>query len=399
MPLTPPPPPASWRPRTVATRGGLQRSQFLETDEALFMTSGFVYKTADEAEAAFAADGLRFVYSRYANPTVSMFEERLRLIEGAEMCRATASGMAAVFASLACFLKAGDRVVASRALFGSCLHILNQILPRFGVVTELVDGRDLAAWEKALAKGARAVFVESPSNPTLEIIDLKAVADLAHARGALLIVDNVFASPLLQKPLALGADVVVYSATKHIDGQGRSLGGAVLGPKKFFDDHLLMFLRHTGPALSPFNAWLLVKGLETMELRVNRECEVALAIARFLETHAKVRRVLYPGLKSHPQHALAAKQMSGFGSVVCFEAGATKAEAFRLMNALKLIEISNNLGDTKSLTTHPATTTHQRVPPAERAALGISDGLIRVSAGIEDEADLIDDLDQALKQV
>ena len=399
MPLTPPPPPASWRPRTVATRGGLQRSQFLETDEALFMTSGFVYKTADEAEAAFAADGLRFVYSRYANPTVSMFEERLRLIEGAEMCRATASGMAAVFASLACFLKAGDRVVASRALFGSCLHILNQILPRFGVVTELVDGRDLAAWEKALAKGARAVFVESPSNPTLEIIDLKAVADLAHARGALLIVDNVFASPLLQKPLALGADVVVYSATKHIDGQGRSLGGAVLGPKKFFDDHLLMFLRHTGPALSPFNAWLLVKGLETMELRVNRECEVALAIARFLETHAKVRRVLYPALKSHPQHALAAKQMSGFGSVVCFEAGATKAEAFRLMNALKLIEISNNLGDTKSLTTHPATTTHQRVPPAERAALGISDGLIRVSAGIEDEADLIEDLDQALRQV
>ncbi|HVA35380.1 MAG TPA: O-succinylhomoserine sulfhydrylase, partial [Stellaceae bacterium] len=390
MPLTPPPPPASWRPRTVATRGGLQRSQFLETDEALFMTSGFVYKTADEAEAAFAGDGLRFVYSRYANPTVSMFEERLRLIEGAEMCRATASGMAAVFASLACFLKAGDRVVASRALFGSCLHILNQILPRFGVVTELVDGRDLAAWEKALAKGARAVFVESPSNPTLEIIDLKAVADLAHARGALLIVDNVFASPLLQKPLALGADVVVYSATKHIDGQGRSLGGAVLGPKKFFDDHLLMFLRHTGPALSPFNAWLLVKGLETMELRVNRECEVALAIARFLETHAKVRRVLYPGLASHPQHALAAKQMSGFGSVVCFEAGATKAEAFRLMNALKLIEISNNLGDTKSLTTHPATTTHQRVPPAERAALGISDGLIRVSAGIEDEADLIE---------
>ena len=399
MPLTPPPPPASWRPRTVATRGGLQRSQFLETDEALFMTSGFVYRTADEAEAAFAADGLRFVYSRYANPTVSMFEERLRLIEGAEMCRATASGMAAVFAALACFLKAGDRVVASRALFGSCLHILNQILPRFGVVTELVDGRDLAAWQGALAKGARAVFVESPSNPTLEIIDLKALAGLAHAQGALLIVDNVFASPLLQKPLALGADVVVYSATKHIDGQGRSLGGAVLGPKKFFDDHLLMFLRHTGPALSPFNAWLLVKGLETMELRVTRQCAAALAIAQFLEQHPKVRRVLYPGLASHPQHALAARQMSGFGSVVCFEAGASKAEAFRVMNALKLIDISNNLGDTKSLTTHPATTTHQRVPPAERAVLGISDGLIRISAGLEDEADLIDDLDQALRQL
>src|SRR5487761_517004 len=378
MPLTPPPPPASWRPRTVATRGGLQRSQFLETDEAIFMTSGFVYGSAEAAEAAFANDGQRFVYSRYANPTVSMFEERLRLIEGAEMCRATGSGMAAVFAAFACFLKAGDRVVASRALFGSCLHILTQILPRFGVTTE---------------------FVDSPSNPTLEIIDLKAVADLAHAKGALLIVDNVFASPLLQKPLALGADIVVYSATKHIDGQGRSLGGAVLGSQKFIGESLAPFLRHTGPALSPFNAWLLVKGLETMELRVNRECEVALAIARFLETHAKVRRVLYPALKSHPQHALAAKQMSGFGSVVCFEAGATKAEAFRLMNALKLIEISNNLGDTKSLTTHPATTTHQRVPPAERAALGISDGLIRVSAGIEDEADLIEDLDQALKQV
>jgi O-succinylhomoserine sulfhydrylase len=399
MPLTPPPPPASWRPRTVATRGGLQRSQFLETDEALFMTSGFVYKTAEEAEAAFAADGLRFVYSRYANPTVSMFEERLRLIEGAEMCRATASGMAAVFASLACFLRAGDRVVASRALFGSCLHILNQILPRLGVATELVDGRDLAAWKRALATGARAVFVESPSNPTLEIIDLRALAELAHAQGALLIVDNVFASPLLQKPLALGADVVVYSATKHIDGQGRSLGGAVLGPKKFFDDHLLMFLRHTGPALSPFNAWLLVKGLETMELRVTRQCAAALAIAQFLEKHPKVRRVLYPGLASHPQHALAAKQMSGFGTVVCFEAGSSKAEAFRVMNTLKLIDISNNLGDTKSLTTHPATTTHQRVPPAERAVLGISDGLIRVSAGLEDEADLIDDLDQALRQL
>jgi O-succinylhomoserine sulfhydrylase len=399
MPLTPPPPPASWRPRTVATRGGLQRSQFLETDEALFMTSGFVYKTAEEAEAAFAADGLRFVYSRYANPTVSMFEERLRLIEGAEMCRATASGMAAVFASLACFLRAGDRVVASRALFGSCLHILNQILPRLGVATELVDGRDLAAWKRALAKGARAVFVESPSNPTLEIIDLRALAELTHAQGALLIVDNVFASPLLQKPLALGADVVVYSATKHIDGQGRSLGGAVLGPKKFFDDHLLMFLRHTGPALSPFNAWLLVKGLETMELRVTRQCAAALAIAQFLEKHPKIRRVLYPGLASHPQHALAAEQMSGFGTVVCFEAGSSKAEAFRVMNALKLIDISNNLGDTKSLTTHPATTTHQRVPPAERAVLGISDGLIRVSAGLEDEADLIDDLDQALRQL
>src|SRR5487761_662840 len=378
MPLTPPPPPASWRPRTVATRGGLQRSQFLETDEAIFMTSGFVYGSAEAAEAAFANDGQRSVYSRYANPTVSMFEERLRLIEGAEMCRATGSGMAAVFAAFACFLKAGDRVVASRALFGSCLHILTQILPRFGVTTE---------------------FVDSPSNPTLEIIDLKAVADLAHAKGALLIVDNVFASPLLQKPLALGADIVVYSATKHIDGQGRSLGGAVLGPKPFFDDHLLNFLRHTGPSLSPFNAWLLVKGLETLEMRVRRQCEVALAVARFLEKHPKVKRTLYPGLASHPQHDLAARQMTGFGSVVCFEAGTSKESAFRVMNALKLVDISNNLGDTKSLSTHPATTTHRRVPPEERAKLGISDALIRISAGIEDEADLIDDLDQALKRI
>jgi len=399
MPLTPPPPPASWCPRTVATRGGLQRSQFLETDEAIFMTSGFVYGSAEEAEAAFANEGQRFVYSRYANPTVSMFEERLRLIEGAEMCRATGSGMAAVFAALACFLKAGDRVVASRALFGSCLYILTQILPRFGVTTELVDGRDRGAWEKALAKGARAVFVESPSNPTLEIIDLKAVADLTHAKGALLIVDNVFASPLLQKPLAFGADIVVYSATKHIDGQGRSLGGAILGPKSFFDDYLLNFLRHTGPSLSPFNAWLLVKALETLEMRVRRQCDVALAVAQFLEKHPKVKRTLYPGLASHPQHALATKQMTGFGTVVCFEAGTSKQSAFRVMNALKIFDISNNLGDTKSLSTHPATTTHRRLSPEERAATGITDAFIRLSAGIEDEADLIGDLDQALAQI
>ena len=399
MPITPPPPPASWRPRTVATRGGLMRSQFEETGEALFMTSGYVYQTAEEAEAAFAGDGLRFVYSRYANPTVSMFEERLRLIEGAEACRATASGMAAVFASLACFLKAGDRVVASRALFGSCLHILQQILPRYGIETVLVDGRDLNAWEKALAQGAKAVFVESPSNPALEIIDLKAVADLAHQADARLIVDNVFASPLLQKPLQLGADVVVYSATKHIDGQGRSLGGAVLASQKFITEHLAPFLRHTGPALSPFNAWLLLKGLETLELRLNRQCEVAAAIAQFLEKHPKVSRVLYPGLKSHPQYALAQKQMKGAGSIVVFEAGKTKADAFRVLNALRLIEISNNLGDTKTLTTHPATTTHLRVAPEQRAVLGISDALVRISAGIEDPADLTEDLDQALARL
>jgi len=399
MALTPPPPPKSWRPRTVSTRGGLLRSQFQETDEAIFMTSGFVYESAEEAEAAFAGDGLRFVYSLYANPTVSMFEERLRLIEGAEACRATASGMAAVFASLACFLKAGDRVVASRALFGSCLHIIQQILPRYGVETVLVDGRDLDAWKQALKPGAQAVFVESPSNPGLEIIDLKAVANLTHQAGGLLIVDNVFASPLLQKPLELGADIVVYSATKHIDGQGRSLGGAVLGSQKFIGDKLAMFLRHTGPALSPFNAWLLVKGLETMELRVRRQCDNALAVAKFLEKHRKTGRVLYPGLKSHPQHALAKRQMSGFGTVVAFEAGKTKADAFRFMNRLKIVEISNNLGDSKSLSTHPATTTHSKLTPEARLALGITDSFVRISVGLEDEADIIDDLDQALKAI
>jgi O-succinylhomoserine sulfhydrylase len=399
MALTPPPPPKSWRPRTVSTRGGLLRSQFQETNEAIFMTSGFVYETAEEAEAAFAGDGLRFVYSRYANPTVSMFEERLRLIEGAEACRATSSGMAAVFASLACFVRAGDRVVASRALFGSCLHIIQQILPRYGVETVLVDGRDLDAWKKALKPGVKAVFVESPSNPGLEIIDLKAVADLTHKAGGLLIVDNVFASPLLQKPLRLGADIVVYSATKHIDGQGRSLGGAVLGSQKYVADHLALFLRHTGPALSPFNAWLLVKGLETLELRVRRQCESALAVAKFLERHRKTGRVLYPGLKSHPQYALAKRQMSGFGTVLAFEAGKTKSSAFKFMNRLKIAEISNNLGDSKSLSTHPATTTHAKLPPPQRAALGITDSLVRISVGLEDAADIIEDLDQALKAV
>jgi O-succinylhomoserine sulfhydrylase len=363
------------------------------------MTSGFVYDTAEEAEAAFAGDGLRFVYSRYANPTVAMFEERLRLIEGAEACRATASGMAAVFASIACFIKAGDRVVASRALFGSCLHILQQILPRYGVETVLVDGRDLGAWKKALAPGAKAVFIESPSNPGLELVDIKAVAELTHAAGGLLIVDNVFATPLLQKPLELGADIVVYSATKHIDGQGRSLGGAVLGSQKYVTDHLAAFLRHTGPALSPFNAWLLLKGLETLELRLARQCENAAIVARFLEKHPKVPRTLYPGLPSHPQYTLGQKQMSGAGTIVVFEAGKTKADAFRLMNALKLIAISNNLGDTKSLATHPATTTHSKLPPEERAKLGISDALVRISLGIEDPADLTEDLAQALAAV
>jgi O-succinylhomoserine sulfhydrylase len=389
----------NWRPRTVMAQGGVLRSEYLETCEAIYMTSGFVYRSAEEAESAFANDGSRYVYSRYANPTLTMFEERLRLLEGAEMCRGTASGMAAVFASLACFVRAGDRVVASRALFGSCLHILNNILPHYGVEVALVDGRDLDAWRRALKPGARAVFLESPSNPTLEIIDLRAVADLAHEAGALLIVDNVFATPILQRPMEFGADIVCYSATKHIDGQGRSLGGAVLGPQKFVTESLMPFLRHTGPALSPFNAWLLLKGLETLELRLTRQMESALEVARFLDRHPKVGRALYPGLETHPQYALGRRQMSGAGTVVTFTAGTTKEDVFRCLNALKLVAISNNLGDSKSLVTHPATTTHRRVEPDQRAALGISPSLVRLSVGLEDPADIIEDLDQALAAV
>ncbi len=391
--------PRDAKPRTIMARAGHLRSEFMETCEAVYMSSGYVYETAEEAEAAFVNDGSRFVYSRYANPTVAMFEERLRLLEGAEACRATASGMAAVFAALGALVKAGDRVVASRVLFNSSNYILSQILPRYGVITELVDGRDLEAWKKALAAGAKAVFCESPANPTLELVDLRAVAALAHAAGAILIVDNVFATPLLQRPLALGADVVVYSATKHIDGQGRSLGGAVLGPESFVRDTLMPFLRHTGPALSPFNAWLLLKGIETLDLRVERQSQSALEIARHLERHGKVARVLYPGLESHPQHALAARQMSGGGTVMALSVAGGKQGAFRFQNALRLILISNNLADSKSLITHPATTTHHRFKPEERATLGIDDGLVRLSIGLEDPADLIADLDQALAAI
>ena len=328
-----------------------------------------------------------------------MFEDRLRLLEGAEAVRGTSSGMAAVFASMACFLKAGDRVVASRALFGSCLYIIQEILPRYGVKFQLVDGADLDQWREALKPGVQAVFCESPSNPGLELVDLKAVAELTHQAGGLLVVDNVFASPLLQKPLQLGADIVVYSATKHIDGQGRSLGGAVLGSAKYINESLAPFLRHTGPALSPFNAWILVKGLETMDLRVRQSCESALKIAQFLEQHPRVDRVRYPGLESHPQHALAKQQMSGFGTVVTLNVGKSKAETFRFLNGLKLARISNNLGDSKSLVTHPATTTHRSLKVDERERLGITDALIRFSVGLEDPQDLIEDLDQALKAV
>jgi len=391
--------PENARLSTQLVHGGTLRSQFQETSEAIYMTSGYVYGSAEEAESAFANDGSRFVYSRYANPTVAMFEERLRLIEGSEVCRATASGMAAVFAALACQLRAGDRLVASRALFGSCLHVVNNILPRYGIKTELVDGRDLEAWRRRLAEPVKAVFLETPSNPTLELVDLQAVAEMTHRAGGLLVVDNVFATPLLQRPLALGADVVVYSATKHIDGQGRSLGGAILCSKSFMSEHLSQFLRHTGPALSPFNAWLLMKGLETLSLRVQQHCRNAAEVAAFLEKHPKVERALYPGLESHPQHALARRQMAAGGNLVAFIAVGGKSGAFRFQNALRLVKISNNLGDAKSLITHPATTTHQRLSPEEKETLGIDPGLVRLSVGLEDPADVIEDLDRALATI
>ncbi len=389
------------RPQTEMVRGGLARSGFDETSEALFLTSGYVYPSAKDAEAAFKGDLNRYQYSRYANPTVAMFEERLRLIEGAEACYATASGMAAVFAAILCQVKAGDRVVASRALFGSCQYIITELLPRYGIEIELVDGTDAAAWRAALATPTVCVFIETPSNPTLEIIDIAAVAELAHAAGARLIVDNVFATPLLQRPLEFGADVVVYSATKHIDGQGRTLGGAVLGSQQFVDDHLRNFLRHTGPSLSPFNAWVLVKGLETLELRVQRHSDNALYLARYLEGliggAIGVTRVFYPGLDSHPQAALARRQMSGGSSIVAFEVTGGKERAFRLLDALELVDIANNLGDAKSLITHPATTTHQRIPAPDRAELGITEGLLRISVGLEDVEDVKEDLAQALE--
>ncbi len=391
---------AELAPATLLVRGGSERSPYEETCEALFLTSGFVYGSAAEAEAAFKQDGSRYVYSRYRNPTVTMFEERLRLIEGAEACRATASGMAAVFAALLCKLRTGQRLVASRALFGSCHYIVADLLPRYGIETVLVDGRDLSAWETALAPGAAVTFCdESPSNPAMEIIDIAEVARLTHRAGGILIVDNVFATPLLQKPLALGADVVVYSATKHIDGQGRTLGGAILASEKYIKDDLGLFYRHTGPSLSPFNAWLLLKGMETLELRVERQCRTALSIARFLEAHPKIGRVIYPGLPSHPQYELGRRQMTEGGTVVAFDISGDKEGCFRFLDALRLVDISNNLGDSKSLVTHPATTTHSRLKPEERAALGIGDGLVRLSAGLEAEADLLADIKRALQQV
>ena len=388
-----------WRLETKLVRGGTLRSEFGETAEAIFNTSGFVYDAAEVAEARFKGEAEGFTYSRLNNPTVAMFEERMRLIEGSEQARATATGMAAVTAALLSQLRAGDHVVAATALFGSCRYLTDTLLPQFGISVTLVEGPDNAAWDKAVRDNTKAFFLETPSNPTLNLVDLEYVCNVAKKAGASVVVDNVFASPLLQKPMEYGADIVVYSGTKHIDGQGRVLGGCVLCSNAFFEKHLNQYMRHTGPAMSPFNAWVLLKGLETMELRVTRMCENAAKIADFLSTQDALRNVLYPFRKDHPQYALARKQMKAGGSVVTFDVKGGRAEAFRLMNALRIIDISNNLGDSKSLITHPASTTHQRLKPEDRESVGIREGTIRLSIGLENVDDLAEDLAQALKAI
>ncbi len=385
-------------PETRLVHGGTVRSQFAETSEALFLTQGYVYDSPEQAEERFKSESGGFIYSRYANPTVAMFEDRMKLLEGAEAARATASGMAAVTASLMCFLKTGDHVVAARALFGSCLYVVQDLLPRYGVTSTLVDGRDIDAWRKAMRPNTRAVFFESPSNPCLDLVDIEAVSKIAHEAGALVVIDNVFATPIYQSPLKHGADVVVYSATKHIDGQGRVLGGIVLGSEKYVKDHLHPFYKHTGGAISPFNAWVMLKGLETLPLRVHAATTTAGKIADALAAKKNngVKRVLYPGRPDHPQAALAKRQMTGGSTLVAFELAGGKDAAFRFLNALEIVNISNNLGDAKSLITHPATTTHQRLKPEDRAELGITDGVLRLSVGLETAADLIADIDRAL---
>jgi len=389
-------PASRFRPTTLLVHGGTERSDFGETAEALFLTSGFVYESAEQAEATFAGSIAHYQYSRFGNPTLSMLEKRLALLEGAEACRVTASGMAAVHAALLSHLRTGDRLVAARALFGSCHWIVSTLLPRYGIEAVFVDGADLGQWSAALAVPTRMVLLETPSNPMLDIIDIPAVCALAHAAGALVVVDNVFATPLLQRPLQLGADIVVYSCTKHIDGQGRVLGGAVLGGRKWIEEVLQPFVRNTGPSLSPFNAWLLLKGLETLRLRVDAACRSAAAVADFLAAQPNVNRVWYPTRTDHPQHALAAAQMAAGGTLVSFDVTGGKPAAFRMMNALRLVSISNNLGDSKSLATHPATTTHMRIGAEERARLGIGDGVVRLSVGLEDVDDITEDLAQAL---
>jgi O-succinylhomoserine sulfhydrylase len=385
---------------TIGVRGGLLRSGFEETSEGLYLTSGYVYESAADAEKAFTGEIDRFVYSRYGNPTVAMFEERLRLIEGAPAAFATASGMAAVFTSLGALLKAGDRLVAGRSLFGSCFVVCNEILPRWGVETVFVDGTDLDQWEQALSKPTQAVFFETPSNPMQSLVDIAAVSEMAHAAGAKVVLDNIFATPLLQQGLPLGVDVVIYSGTKHIDGQGRVLGGAILGDKEYIDGPVQTLMRHTGPALSPFNAWVLLKGLETLSVRVNYSNAAAQQVAEYLEDHPAVRWVRYPFLPSHPQHDLAKRQMSGGGTVVTFELeapeGKGKQRAFEVLDKLSVIDISNNLGDAKTLITHPATTTHRAMGPEGRAAIGLGDGVVRISVGLEGTEDLLADLARAL---
>ncbi|AVL99512.1 O-succinylhomoserine sulfhydrylase [Gordonia iterans] len=388
-------------PETVAVRGGLLRSGFFETSEALYLNSGYVYDSAEAAERAFTGEDERFVYTRYGNPTVEMFTERLRRIEGTEAAFATASGMAAVFVALGALCKSGSRLVAARSLFGSCFVICNEILPSWGVEVVFVDGEDLSQWEQALSVPTTAVFFETPSNPMQTLVDVRAVADLAHAAGAQVVLDNVFATPLLQRGLDLGADVVVYSGTKHIDGQGRVMGGAVMGTQEYISGPVRELMRHTGPALSPFNAWVMLKGLETLKLRLDQSVASALKIAQFLDADPRVARTLYPFLPSHPQYELARAQMSGGGTVVTFELGeqpglAGKQRAFEVLNALQVVDISNNLGDAKSLITHPATTTHRAMGPDGRAAIGLTDSMVRLSVGLENTDDLIRDLDQAL---
>jgi len=388
----------NYRKQTKLVRGGLVRSEFGETSEAIFMNSGYVFSTAEDAKARFAGEKNEgFLYSRYSNPTVSMFEERMLLNEGAEACFATSSGMAAVFNSLMCYLDKGDEVVTSWSLFGSCYHIFDQILPRYGIKTHLIDGTNLDEWKKNITNKTKCVFIETPSNPTMEIIDIAAVAKIAHQHNAIVIVDNIFASPVLQKPLELGGDVVIYSGTKHIDGQGRSIGGAILSSKTYCENYLKSFMRHTGPTISPFNAWILLKGLETLEYRMKQHCNNALEVANFLSKHPKIEKTIYPSLQNHSQYNLAKKQMSNGGSVVTFNI--KDDNAFKFMNNLNLFDISNNLGDTKSLVTHPATTTHRIIGEEGRKKLKITNHMIRLSVGLEDIDDLIEDIESALKLI
>ena len=386
-----------YRKQTQRVRGGLVRSQFGETSEAIFMNSGYVFESAEEAQARFAGEIDGYLYSRYGNPTVSTFEERMSLSENAEACFATSSGMAAVFNSLMCCLNSGDEVVSSWSLFGSCYHIFDQILPRFGIKTHLIDGTDLEEWHEHINEKTKCIFIETPSNPTMEIIDISAVSKIAHQNNALVIVDNIFASPILQKPIELGADVVVYSGTKHIDGQGRSIGGAILSDNKYYEEFLKPFLRHTGPTISPFNAWILLKGIETLEYRMHQHCDNAIKVAKYLLDHPKIDNTIYPELSNHPQFNLATKQMTKGGSVVTFTI--KNDNAFNFINGLKLFDISNNLGDTKSLVTHPASTTHRVIGESGRKKLKISNNMVRLSLGLEDVEDLIEDIDHSLKLV